>query len=99
MIECCLPCPITQWVYSDSESSVASVNVTESSITVPAFDTLPAITGWLNVTGIICCVLLLLSYFILPVEKTSRHYLSVGLVVSLCLIQVSRSDAILDASC
>ena len=53
------------------------------------FTHLTTVTGWLNVSGIICCAILLLSYVILPVEKTSRHYLSVGLVVALCLIQVT----------
>lgn len=32
MIDCCLPCPATDWVYSDSESSAARRNVTISSI-------------------------------------------------------------------
>ena len=32
MIDCCLPCPATDWVYSDSESSATRRNVTASSI-------------------------------------------------------------------
>ena len=65
----------------------------QSSIVVADFDALPATTGWLNVTGIICCLLLLLSYIVLPADKTNRHYLSVGLVISLCLIQVYRFES------
>lgn len=66
----------------------------ERSIIVPDFNTLPTITGWLNVSGMICCFVLLLSYIVLPGDKTSRHYLNLGLVVSLCLIQVDRPDPI-----
>lgn len=68
----------------------------QSSIVFADFDALPATTGWLNVTGIICCLLLLLSYIVLPTEKTNRHYLSVGLVISLCLIQVYQFNPIID---
>lgn len=94
MIDCCLPCPVTEWVYSDSELSAASGNAIASKLIClgPDFNNLGVITGWLNAIGIVCCVGLLLSYLVLPVEKSSRHYLSVGFVVSLCLIQVFPSD-------
>lgn len=59
----------------------------------PDFNSLSVITGWLNIIGIVCCVLLLLSYLVLPADKSSRHYLSVGLVISLCLIQVFPADS------
>lgn len=59
-----------------------------SSIGLPDFKVLPKVTSWLNVAGLVCAGLLLVTYFILPVEKTSRHYLTVGLVVAVCTLQV-----------
>ena len=32
---------------------------------------------------------MILTYFVLPISRTSRHYLTVGLVVAVCLLQVS----------
>lgn len=55
---------------------------------LPDFKVLPKVTSWLNVAGLLCAGLLLVTYFILPVEKTSRHYLTVGLVVAVCTLQV-----------
>lgn len=55
---------------------------------LPDFKVLPKVTSWLNVAGLVCAGLLLVTYFILPVEKTSRHYLTVGLVVAVCTLQV-----------
>ncbi len=52
------------------------------------FDVIPTAANWLNVAGMVCSVSLLLSYLILPVQKTSRHYLTVGLVTAICLMQV-----------
>lgn len=69
-IDCCLPCPLTDWVYSDR------------------FRSIPEVTNWLNVAGLACCLSLLISYFVLPVEKTSRHYLTVGFVVAVCILQL-----------
>ena len=36
-----------------------------------------------------CQVFLLLTFAVLPVEKGQRHYLSIGLCVSLMLLEVS----------
>ncbi|KAG0127667.1 hypothetical protein HOY82DRAFT_567604 [Tuber indicum] len=42
-----------------------------------------------NIVGVGCCVFMLLSFAILPVECTRRHYLSVCLVLAIMLMQVS----------
>ena len=54
----------------------------------PDFDVIPPAANWLNVAGMVCSVTLLISYLVLPVKQTSRHYLTVGLVVAICLMQV-----------
>ncbi|CAD6564432.1 MAG: hypothetical protein ASARMPREDX12_002659 [Alectoria sarmentosa] len=69
-VDCCLPCPITDWVYSDD------------------FNTIPKAANWLNVAGIVCSMSLLLSFIVLPVQKTNRHYLTIGLVVAICFLQL-----------
>ncbi|KAK5125751.1 hypothetical protein LTR85_012026 [Meristemomyces frigidus] len=47
------------------------------------------IAYWLNVPALVCQVLLLLSFAVLPSEKSHRHYLSVGLCVSLILLELA----------
>lgn len=69
-VDCCLPCPITDWVYSDD------------------FNTIPKAANWLNVAGMVCSMSLLLSFIVLPVQKTNRHYLTIGLVVAICFMQL-----------
>lgn len=69
-VDCCLPCPITDWVYSDD------------------FNTIPKAANWLNVGGMVCSMSLLLSFIVLPVQKTNRHYLTIGLVVAICFLQL-----------
>ncbi|KAK4565387.1 hypothetical protein LTR86_004004 [Recurvomyces mirabilis] len=65
---CCLPCPASDWAYSDS------------------FNTFNTVADWLNVTGLILLVFMLVSYIILPAQKTRSHYLSVCLIVSVMMI-------------
>lgn len=43
---------------------------------------------WLSVVSLISSVFLLLTYAVLAPEKSHRHYLSVGLIVSNVLLQV-----------
>lgn len=52
---------------------------------------MPLVTGstYLNLAGVVCCVFLLVSFAVLPVEYTNRHYLSVCLVVAILILQVS----------
>lgn len=61
-----------------------------NSIGFSDFTTLPTVSNWLNVAGMVCSLSLLLSYVVLPVEKTSRHYLTVGLVIAVSLLQVNQ---------
>jgi len=74
-VTCCLPCPLTDWVYPDS------------------FNTLGVAAEWIAVAGAACCVFLLLSWLVLPVEKTHRHYLSICLTIAVMLMNVSRRRA------
>ncbi|KAL8666725.1 MAG: hypothetical protein Q9202_001263 [Teloschistes flavicans] len=50
--------------------------------------TTPKASNWLNVTGMVCTVSLLISFLVLPVEKTSRHYLTVCFILAICLLQL-----------
>ena len=52
------------------------------------FKTISTVTSWINVAGLACTVLLLVTYFALPIQKTSRHYLTVCLVAAVTLMQV-----------
>ena len=67
-MSCCLPCPMTQWVYPDS------------------FNTMTDVANWVAAASGICCLFLLLSWACLPVEKTNRHYLSVGITGGVLLM-------------
>ncbi len=58
------------------------------------FATLPKVSNWLNVAGMVCSLSLLLSFVVLPVEKTSRHYLTVGLVIAVSLLQVNSGNQV-----
>jgi len=50
---------------------------------------LTRIANWLNVGGIVCAAIILISFFALPVDKTHRHYLSVCLILGVAMMQVS----------
>lgn len=39
----------------------------------------------------VCTVSLLVSFVVLPVEKTSRHYLTVCFIIAVCILQVHLS--------
>lgn len=88
-VQCCLPCPITDWVYSDGEWYTSTLLLRYRLLKMFLdFDTIPKAANWLNVAGMVCSMSILITYLILPVSKTSRHYLTVGLVVAVCLMQV-----------
>lgn len=53
------------------------------------FDTVTTAMDWVNVVGMVCTVFLLISFAVLPVKKTHRHYLSVCLAISIAVMQVS----------
>jgi hypothetical protein len=47
------------------------------------------IAGWLNVPALVMQVLILGTYCVLGAERSHRHFLSVGLCVSLVVLEVS----------
>ncbi|KAF1819470.1 uncharacterized protein K489DRAFT_325896, partial [Dissoconium aciculare CBS 342.82] len=53
-----------------------------------SFGTSIAAASWLNVAGLALMAFLLLSYLILPAQKTRSHYLSVCLIVSIMMIAI-----------
>ncbi|CAJ2501589.1 Uu.00g044420.m01.CDS01 [Anthostomella pinea] len=53
-----------------------------------SFTTSTAAASWVNVVGMIGCVFLLLSWAVLPVEKTHRHYLSICLTGAVVLMNL-----------
>ncbi|KAI0409627.1 hypothetical protein F4802DRAFT_614281 [Xylaria palmicola] len=67
---CCLPCPLTDWVYPDN------------------FRTATQSADWINVVGMVGCAFLLLSWIVLPVERTHRHYLSICLTVAVVFMNL-----------
>ncbi|KAI1369363.1 hypothetical protein F5Y08DRAFT_151796 [Xylaria arbuscula] len=69
-VSCCLPCPLTDWVYPDN------------------FQTATKSADWINVAGMVGCAFLLLSWIILPVERTHRHYLSICLTVAVVFMNL-----------
>ena len=85
-----------QYVYED----VSSKNVCLYALD---FHRLTMVANWLNVGGVIACAILLLSFFVLPVKKTRRHYLTVCLITACGMMSVSivgliPSTAIADVS-
>ncbi|KAI1396382.1 hypothetical protein F4819DRAFT_504438 [Hypoxylon fuscum] len=52
------------------------------------FNTATQAADWVNVVGMIGCGFLLLSWIVLPVEKTHRHYLSISLTCAVVLMNL-----------
>ncbi|EXJ56654.1 hypothetical protein A1O7_06998 [Cladophialophora yegresii CBS 114405] len=69
-LTCCLPCPLTDWTYSDG------------------FEARTEIANWVNVAAFVLSVYLLLSFAVLPVKYTHRHYLSVCLTLGVVFIEL-----------
>jgi uncharacterized BrkB/YihY/UPF0761 family membrane protein len=46
------------------------------------------IANYLAIPSLVACVFLLLSFAVLPKEKSHRHYMSVGLLISVVLLEV-----------
>jgi len=69
--ECCLPCPATDWVYSE------------------AWEEQSKIGNYVSIASLILNSWLLLTFIILPEEKSHRHYLSIGLTVSFLMIAIA----------
>ncbi|KAK3328846.1 hypothetical protein B0H66DRAFT_467609 [Apodospora peruviana] len=53
-----------------------------------SFHTLSLGAGWVAVVSTICCVFLLLSWAVLPVDKTYRHYLSICLTTAVLFMNL-----------
>lgn len=53
-----------------------------------SFDTMGLAAQWVSVVGLVCCFFLLVSWAVLPVEKTFRHYLSICLTTGVALMSV-----------
>lgn len=53
-----------------------------------AFNTVGVVAEWLAVASLICCVFLLLSWAVLPIDKTHRHYLSICVTIAVCFINL-----------
>ena len=53
------------------------------------FDKLTTISGWISVVATAGLVFLLVSWAVLPVKQTSRHYLSISLAISILFFNVS----------
>ena len=70
-VACCLPCPISDWVFAD------------------AFKQRVPLASKVSVVSFVLNLLLLLTFVALPEEKSHRHYLSVGVTVSLLLLSLA----------
>jgi len=53
-----------------------------------SFQTMSTAANWVAVASTICCVFLLLSWAVLPVEKTYRHYLSISLTTAVMFMNL-----------
>ncbi|KAI1504460.1 hypothetical protein F5X99DRAFT_416688 [Biscogniauxia marginata] len=53
-----------------------------------SFDAATGAANWINVVGMICCAFLLISWIVLPVERTHRHYLSICLTCAIVLMNL-----------
>jgi hypothetical protein len=49
------------------------------------------IASWISVAILPLCVFLLVSYAVLPVKWTNRHYLSICFTLGICCMEVSRN--------
>ena len=70
-VQCCLPCPVTEWIYADS------------------FHRITVLVEWAACLSVLCCMFLMVSWAILPVAETKRHYLTVCLTAGVLLMSVS----------
>ncbi|KUI56597.1 Frizzled/smoothened-like sans CRD protein B [Cytospora mali] len=52
------------------------------------FDTMGIAADWVAVASTFCCVFLLLSWLVLPIDKTHRHYLSICLTFAVVFMNL-----------
>jgi hypothetical protein len=52
------------------------------------------IASWISVAILPLCIFLLISYAVLPVKWTHRHYLSICFTLGICCMEVSATCAV-----
>jgi hypothetical protein len=65
------------------------LHIESSTLTIADFNTYYRAAEALNVVGLILLVFLMVSFLILPAEKTRRHYLSYCLIIAAIFMAVS----------
>ena len=53
-----------------------------------AFNTVGSAAEWVSVASTFCCLFLLVTWTVLPIDKTHRHYLSICLTISVVLMNM-----------
>ena len=53
-----------------------------------SFNTLTTVANWVAAASVLATLFLLLSWAVLPVDKTARHYLSICLTFAVTIINV-----------
>lgn len=48
------------------------------------------VAGWISVAILPLCIFLLISYAVLPVKWTNRHYLSICFTLGICCMEASQ---------
>ena len=59
-------------------------------LTITGFIQRTQVANWLNVAAMVATMFCLLSFFILPVKWTHRHYLSICLAIAVAFMEVGR---------
>lgn len=91
-LHCCLPCPMTDYLYPPGQSGTWRVASTPTDCYLE-FNTWYRVAEALNVAGLICLLFLLISFIVLPAEKTRRHYLSYCLIIAAMFMAVRSFQA------
>ena len=66
-----------------------SSNKARYSVYPDSFSTVTTAANWLSVVGALSALFLLVSWAFLPVDRTSRHYLSISLTIGVFILHVS----------
>lgn len=53
-----------------------------------SFNIVGIVAEWVGVVSLICCVFLLISWAVLPIDKTHRHYLSICCTIAVSFINL-----------
>jgi hypothetical protein len=63
---------------------------------LPAFNLNLVVAAWINVPSLICMVLMLITFAVLPEKQSHKHYLSVGLCGGLAIFSVSAPTLLME---